>query len=215
MNARTLATLLLVAAAGCSVDNSASVRLAAVCFPPTPSDTGLCAYAATCDAVWLSNLAVDTTYVPTGGTLYWPIQVDNQRPSNATPDGATNTATAFITGYKIAYTSSTVSIPEVTLEDTTRTVPSAGTTVVAIPVIPVSVATVLGATAGLIAEVRAEIRATGHYGDGTTFETGPFSVQVEVRNGPGGWSPATCADPLQHVTGYCPQPGQSSIYACK
>jgi hypothetical protein len=75
------------------------------------------------------------------------------------------------------------------------------------------VATLLGATAGLLAEVRAEIRATGHYGDGTTFETGPFSVQVNVVNG--GWLGATCADPLQHVTGYCPQPGQSSIFACK
>jgi hypothetical protein len=213
MNARTLATLLLVAAAGCSVDNNASVRISAVCYPPTPSETGACAYSATCDAVWLSNLAVDTTYVPTGGTLYWPLQVDNQRPGNATPDGATNTATAFITGYKIVYSSSTVSIPEVTLEDTTRTVPASGSTVLSVPIVPVSVATLLGATAGLLAEVRAEIRATGHYGDGTTFETGPFSVQVNVVNG--GWLGATCADPLQHVTGYCPQPGQSSIFACK
>jgi hypothetical protein len=213
MNVRTLATLLLVAAAGCSVDNNASVRISAVCYPPTPSDTGGCAYSATCDAVWLSNLAVDTTYVPTGGTLYWPLQVDNQRPANSTPDGATNTATAFITGYKIAYTSSTVSIPQVTLEDTTRTVPANGSTVLSVPIVPVSVATLLGATAGLLAEVRAEIRATGHYGDGTTFETGPFSVQVNVVNG--GWLGATCADPLQHVTGYCPQPGQSSTFACK
>jgi hypothetical protein len=214
MNARTLATLLLVAAVGCSVDNSASVRLAAVCFPPEPSETGTCAYSATCAAVWLSNLSVDPTYVPTGGTLYWPLQVDNQRPSNSTPDGATNTATAYITGYKIAYTSTAVSIPKVTVDDTTRTVPSAGSTVVMVPVIPLGVATLLAATPGLLAEVGAEIRATGHYADGTTFETGPFSVQVNVVNGAWG-AGATCADPLQHVTGYCPQPGQSSIYACK
>jgi hypothetical protein len=141
------------------------------------------------------------------------MQVDNQRPSNATPDGATNTATAFITGFKIAYTSSTVSIPEVTVADTTRTIPSGGSTVLTVPVIPTTVATLLAGTSGLLADIRAEIRATGHYGDGTTFETGPFSVQVTSRNG--GWSGATCADPLQVVTGYCPQPGQSAVYACK
>jgi hypothetical protein len=214
MNVRTLATLLLVAAAaGCSVDNNASVRISAVCYPPTPDETGHCSYSATCDGVWLSNLAVDTTFLATGGTLYWPLQVDNQRPSNATPDGATNTAIAFITGYKIAYTSSTVTIPDAIVDDTTRTIPSSGTAVLTVPIIPVKVATLLGATAGLLADVRAEIQATGNYADGTTFETGLFSVQVKVVNGT--WGPATCADPLQKVTGYCPQPGQSSIYACK
>jgi hypothetical protein len=123
MNARNLAPLLLVAAlAGC-VDNNASVRLSRTCAPPAPA-AGVCAYTATCDAVWMDNLWVDTAYVgvppsPLDGTLYWPFQADNQRADNTGRDGGTNTATAFITGYKITYHSATIAVPDVTIEDST------------------------------------------------------------------------------------------------
>ncbi len=212
MNARTLMVLLLAAATGC-VDNNASVRISAACFPPTPNDNGSCSYPAKCDSVMMGNLWVDTTYAPTGGTLYWPFQADNQRPSTRNGDGSTNTATAFITGYKIAYSSSAVSVPDVTLDDSTRTVEALGSTLLSIPVIPWNVASLLSGVPGGLAEVRAEIRATGHYGDGQAFETGPFSVVVNVVVG--GWTAATCADSTQSVVGYCPQRGQTSVYACK
>ena len=88
MNARTLIALLLAAAATGCVDNNASVRISAACFPPTPNDDGSCSYPSTCDSVMLDNLWVDPSYAPTGGTLVWPFQVDNQRPDNATSDGA-------------------------------------------------------------------------------------------------------------------------------
>jgi hypothetical protein len=213
MNARILIVLLLAVATGC-VDNNASVAISAACFPPTPNADGSCSYPASCATVMLGNLWVDTTYAATGGTLVWPFQVDNQRPSNGTSDGATNTATAYITGYKFKYISSTVSIPDATVIWTTQTVKPVGSRVVAIPVIPSAVATLLAGGAGLLAEVRAEIRATGHYGDGQTFETGPFSVVVNVENGTG--AGGTCADPTTPtLIGACPQLGQSAVLLCK
>ncbi len=213
MNARTLIVLLLAAATGC-VDNNASITISAACFPPTPNDDGSCSYPAACDSVMLGNLWVDTTYVPSGGTLVWPFQLDNQRPSNATADGSTNTATAYVTGYKFKYSSSTVSIPDASVIWTTQTVQAAGTRVVAIPVIPSAVATLLSGSPGMLAEVSVEIRATGHYGDGQIFETGPFSVVVNVENGAG--AGGFCADPATPtLIGACPQLGQTSVVLCK
>jgi hypothetical protein len=214
MNARALIALLLAAAAGgCTVDNNASVRISAACFPPTPNDDGSCSYPSTCDSVMLDNLWVDPSWAPTGGTLVWPFQVDNQRPDNSNNDGRTNTATAFITGFKIAYTSSAISLPEVTIDYTTRTIESESAQVLSIPVVPLSVATQLTAIPGGFGTMRAEIRATGHYGDGTSIETGPFSVVVVVQNG--GWTGGTCTDATQSVVGYCPQEGQTGLPLCK
>jgi hypothetical protein len=214
MNARTLIALLLAAAAAGCVDNNGSVRISSACFPPTPNDDGSCSYPAACESVMMGNLWVDTTYVPTGGTLYWPFQADNQRPDNGARDGGTNTATAFITGFKISYTSAVVSLPDANLDDTTRTVEAQGSTVLSIPVIPAGIAALLSANPGLLAQVRAEIRAKGHYGDGQDFETGPFSVVVNVENG--GWLGVSCPDPAApNPIGMCPQPGQTGVVLCK
>jgi hypothetical protein len=211
MNTRILAALLLAAATGC-IDNFASVRLSAACFPPTPNDDGSCSYPSTCESVMMGNLWVDTTFTATGGTLYWPFQADNQRPPNDAREGAVNTATAFITGFKISYYSDAVSIPDAVLDDTTRTVEPESSNVLSIPVIPPSVATLLAVNPALLAQVRAEIRATGHYGDDSGFETGAFSVVVDVQNG--AWLGVTCAKPTEIPLGYCPQPGQSGVLLC-
>jgi hypothetical protein len=216
MNARNLAPLLLVAAlAGC-VDNNASVRLSATCSPPAPA-AGVCAYSAKCDTVWMDNLWVDTAYVglhpsPLDGTLYWPFQADNQRADNAGRDGGTNTATAFITGYKITYFSATISIPKVTIEDSTRAIEPGASAVVSIPVIPGSVATLLGG-GPLTGTVRAEIQATGKFGDGSSFETGPYSVVVDINNGAGVGYACPLATPT--LVGVCPKPGQSGVPLCE
>jgi hypothetical protein len=218
MNTRTLLVLLLAAAAGC-VDNNASVRLSAVCAPPSD---GSCAWGGTCGTVWMSNLWVDAGYSSTpatllDGTLYWPFQADNQRPDNSVRDGGTNTATAFITGFNIDYSSSSMALPSVkNLLDTTRTIAPTGSTVLMIPVIPASVSSLLNpiAVGNILTEVRADIRALGHYGDGSTFETGPFSVVVEVINGAG--SGVSCSDPtLTNVVSVCPKAGQSNVSFCK
>jgi hypothetical protein len=217
MNARIVAALMLAAATGC-IENNVPLRITAACFPPVPTDEGVCAYPAKCESVWMDNLQVDTTYVgvnpsPSDGTLYWPFQADNLRPANGERFGAVNSATAFITGFKISYTSDTVSIPDAVLDDTTRTVDAEGSTVLSIPVIPPAVTTLLSGTAGLLAQVRAEIRATGRYGDGQTFETGPFSVVVDVQNG--SWAGGVTCPTGQVPVGYCPQPGQSGVLLCK
>ncbi len=218
MNARLVTALLLLAGAAGCVDNNASVRLSAACFPPTPSDTGGCSYSTSCTSVMMDNLWVDATYVSPTGTsvngLIWPFQVDNQRPSNGAPaDGSTNTASAFITAYQIAYFSSAIALPTITIDDTTRLVEAASSQVVSIPVVPPSVALLLGGVpAGT--QLRAEIRAKGHFGDGQSFETGPFSVVVFVDNGRG--SGAYCPDPAKIiVAGQCPQDGQSNVTLCK
>jgi len=213
MTTRYLAALLLAAALTGCVDNNASVLISAACFPPAPNSDGSCSYPATCDSVLMSNLWVDTAYAPTGGTLEWPFQVDNQRPDNGDRDGGTNTATAFITGYDFKFFSNTVSIPDVSVIWTTHTVQPTTSQVVAIPVIPPAVATLLSATVGLLAEVRVEIRATGHYADGQSIETGPFSVVVSVENGRGGGGFCPASTPT--LVAQCPQPGQTSLSLCE
>jgi hypothetical protein len=216
MNARTLIALLLAASAAGCADNNGSVRISQACFPPTPNDDGSCSYpAAACDSVWMGNPWVNATYGATQGTLEWPLQADNLRPNNAAREGGVNTATAFITGYKISYASASVSIPDVSFDTSQRTVEAAGSTVLSVQVIPPGVAALLAAIpAATVALVRAEIRATGHYADATTFETAPFAMVVEVRNNYG--AGVGCLDPaLPNLVGVCPQPGQSAIPLCK
>jgi hypothetical protein len=212
MNARTLIALLLAAtgATGCLVDNNASVLIAASCFPPTPGTGGTCAFAATCDAVWLGNLDVDVAASPVGGTpLKWPLQMENQRPDNSARDGGTNTASAWVTGYKLKYTSAAVAIPGITLDWSSQRILPGGTIVEVVPLIPSAVRSfLLGVPSPT--ELLVEVRATGYYGDGSTFETGPFSLVVSVRNG--GYVPGTCTAPA--VYEICPQPGQSGVGAC-
>jgi hypothetical protein len=219
MNARTITALLVLAAAGCTVDNNASVRISNTCAPPAPSG-GACTYSATCDSVWMSNLWVDTSYVgapadPRDGTLEWPFEVQNQRESTSNNDGSTNTATAFITGYKIHYLillgPAGTSIPDVRVEDSSRTVQPGGSTVISIPVIPRNIATLLG-VGPLLATVRAEIRAVGTYADGQEFETGPYSVVVDIVNGRGLYYGCPAATPLLSL---CPKAGQSAMATCE
>ena len=218
MNVRTLAALLLLAAAGCTVDNNASVRIANTCTPPEPAASG-CTYSATCDSVWMSNLWVDPSYVspspdPRDGTLEWPFEVQNQRESNNDRAGGTNTATAFITGYKIHYVVLTgpagLTIPDVRVDDSSRTVEPGGSTVIMVPVIPRSVATLL--RGALLATVRAEIRATGAYADGQEFETGPYSVVVDIVNGRGIGYGCPAAGMFIYA---CPKLGQAAVTTCE
>jgi hypothetical protein len=219
MNPRNLAALILVAAAGCTVDNNASVRISNTCSPPAPSG-GACTYSATCDSVWMGSLWVDTSYVgapadPSDGTLDWPFEFQNQRDPNNDRSGGTNTATAFITGYKIHYVvllgPAGTSIPDVRVEDSSRTVEPGTSAVIMIPVIPRNVATLLGVGA-LLATVRAEIRAVGTYADGQEFETGPYSVVVDIVNGRGLYYGCPAATPLLSL---CPKAGQSATPICE
>jgi hypothetical protein len=214
MNARTLLVLLLATATGCLVDDYGTVTITAACFPPAPDTSGTCTYPSSCSATMLGNTWVDATYAPTRGTLVWPFQVDNLRPDNKSAEGGTTTSTAYVTGYKLSYASSAVSVPDVTLDSTSTTIPPVGNTVMLIQVVPANVATLLAALpAAPPPQVRVDVRVKGHFGDGSSFEAGPFSMVVDVRNGAGAGVACPVATPT--LVGVCPQPGQSGVPLCQ
>jgi hypothetical protein len=222
MIARRLIALTLVAGlAGC-VPNYASVRLFGLCFPPTPNTDGSCSFAATCGALWLGDLEANVGYGPTGGTLVWPIQIDNQLPDNADRSGGTNTNTAWIEKYLIKYTDEAgLGLPDVTVEVTTFPVEAASSAVVIVPIFPLAISTNLAGAlaANSSVQVKAEFKAQGHYGSGDKFETGTFTAVVQACRGTGCvasvTSTAVCPAATPTLAGACPQGGQSAIPLCQ
>ena len=230
MNARILAAVAgLAALAGCTVPNDASVRVFGMCYPPDPTETGVCAYPTSCSALFLGNVEGDVASDSIDGPLIWPVQVDNQRITNANDSGSRDTATAWIEGYKIHYSVSGLaavrSIPDVDVSISRHPVKVGGSTVVIAPVVPASVGTLLfGLMAdGELLNFEAELKAYGHYGDGESFETGPFKIVGRLgRN--------NIAQPVNSATGSpfcsaldaskpmyvasCPQARQTSVMLC-
>jgi hypothetical protein len=209
-----LALAFALAFAGC-IDNYASVRLYGLCFPPTPTDTGGCAYPATCETLLLGTLVVDVSNGSPDGALIWPIQVDNKRPVITDQPGGTDPAIAWVTDFTLTYSSASVAVPEVTIPSPeNHPVPANGSSVLIVPLVPPSVATSLAAQigAGQTVEIAVDVRAKGHYGDSTTFETGPFRVVVSAGDGNLG-APVCPADKPVWV-GACPQAGQTSVDLC-
>jgi len=231
MNARTLSLLGLVALAGCRVPNDASIRLHGMCYPPTPTAGGVCAYKDTCESLFLGGVSADVASGSLDGPLVWPMQVDNQRANNADRSGGVDTATAWVEGYKIGYAVAGVpavtSIPDVEVSISRHPVDAEGSTVVIAPVVPASVGTLLyGLMAdGDLLEFQAELKAFGHYADGTKFETGPFQVRGHLGrnvfdvpfNDPITGESAVCKalDPTKPIyAGSCPQALQSGTINC-
>jgi hypothetical protein len=213
MIARRLALLALLASAAGCVDNYASVRLFGLCFPPTPDDSGSCAYPASCDSLMLGALQFDVANPSPTGALIWPIQVDNQRePTVDASSGRTETAVAWVTGFELSYTSTVVSIPDVSVAAPEwHPVQPQGSSVVIVPLVPTQVATLLaGLPGGASADITVEVRAKGYYGDGTFFKTGGFKVQASAAAVAVG-CPATAPT----LAGVCPQAGQTGVPLCK
>ena len=223
MNARLLALVAAAGLAGCTVDNDASVRVYGMCFPPEPTDTGLCAYDPTCGTLWLGSVVADVASSSAYGPLVWPMQVDNLRPSNADRAGGVETAIAWIEGYKVSYStwglSAVPTIPSADVAISRHPVQPEGSTVVIVPVVPAAVGTVLYDAMGDldILDFKATIRAYGHYADGSRFETGEFQVVGKLTKNaiPAPTSANTCFDPTKPVyVGTCPQPLQSGVFRC-
>jgi hypothetical protein len=224
MKTRIHAPLVLAAAlslAGC-IDNDASVRIFGVCAIKDAS----CTFNATCDALWIGPPLLLDVNNP-AASLIWPIQVDNQRPDNSNDSGSTNTAIAWVERLNLSYTSTTpgVSIPPLTVDITSSPVQSEGASVMTAVLVPVSVASTLGVF-GSPAQLTVELRAAGRYGDGSTFETGPFSVQVETCLGCIPYFDDHICDTIDNsvspptvtfgkLSGICPQQGQTLVYACE
>jgi hypothetical protein len=224
MNARTLTILaaLAAAAAGC-VPNDASIRMFGLCSPPTPSAEGGCLYPTACETLALGRLQADVASTSPNGPLVWPVQIDNQRPSNADRAEGVETAYANIHGYRIKYGSATLAIPEQDAPaiPSEHTINPGGSTVVLVPIVNRAAGTFLAGQvlAGSSADISAEVRAYGQYGDGSSFETGPFTVQATLCNGciPAYSTNPTlyCSDPANPVLlGVCPQQRQSATVSC-
>jgi hypothetical protein len=207
---RTILSLLAGAAlavAGCGRDNGGAVALKALCFPPTPdTTTGTCSYPATCTALWASGaLGVDTAAAP---SLVWPIQIDNERPSSAdVGSNRTDTAYAVVDRFEIRYAAAGASPPSVSSAQTVY-VPSAGSTVAVVAIIP-DTSAIAGAVAGTTA-MTAYVKAHGYYGDGSQFDTPEFPVPVTVSSGT--FAGFACTAPKLPLS--CPQAGQSAVATC-
>ncbi len=207
-----LATVAL-AGAGCTVQNHGSVQLSALCFPPTPdATTGVCAYSSgSCDQVLADgHLSVDL--VTSGGTLQYPIQVDNMRKDNSDSNGRTNTNNAFIERFDMEYEAPGLGTMSASVNQS-ATVLTSGSTVVVVTLVPATageeLAKVLPAdrtTEGII-----KVKAHGRYGDDTEFDTAEYVVPVTAsHNGQGA---VTCTDTTKTLHA-CPQPGQTAVYSC-
>jgi hypothetical protein len=203
----------VAAMVGCIRSNRESVQLSALCFPPTPDANGNCIFSAgKCDSVLADgHLSVDL--VASGGTLEYPIQVDNERVDNSDPaTGRTNTNNAFIERFEMQYEAPGFPVVSTSVNQA-ATVPVAGSTVVVVTLIPVTAGAVIagnlpaGPTEGII-----KVKAHGRYGDDTEFDTADYSVPVAVSVGVFG--PTTCPAP-KILVGICPQNGQTSVALCQ
>jgi hypothetical protein len=225
MNTRafTILAALAAAAAGC-VPNDASVRLYGLCSAPIPDASGGCLYPAKCATLVLGRLLADVSSPSIDGPLVWPVQVNNQRQSNADRAGGVETAFARIEGFKVKYASATLAAFEVDVRSVPAPTPvdPGGTSVILLPVIPQSVGTFLSGQITLPIErhdITAEVRAYGSYGDGSSFETGPMDVEATLCNGciadpftnPAAYCPAD--EPV--FVGVCPQEFQTGVVTCK
>lgn len=224
MNARTLLLLAALAAATGCIDNDASVRMFGLCSAPTPKENGSCIYPAECEALALGRLAADVASPSIDGPLVWPVQMNNQRPPNALRDGAVETAYANLEGFKIQYGSAPLAVGTLTVPaQNVRAVPGEhpidpeGTTVVLVPVIPPGAADyILGFlnVGDAPVDLDVSVRAYGYYGDGSSFETGPFHVEATICRGCFTNPALSCPADKPVYVGSCPQPLQSSNILC-
>jgi hypothetical protein len=231
MNARPLALAAgLAALAACTVPNDASVRVLGMCYPPDPTAGGLCSYPTKCTSFLLGGVEGDVASDAIDGPLIWPVQLDNQRTTTENTSGARDTATAHIEGFKIHYSFSGLAavrgVPDVDVAISDQPILAGGSAVAIAPVIPAAVGTFLyGQMADLdTVNFEAELKAHGRYGDGTTFETGPFKVVGRLGrntipapfNTSAAGSPVCAAmDATKPVyVASCPQPRQTSTIRC-
>ena len=200
MNARTLAPLALLLAAGCAVDNYASVQFFEICFPPTPTENA-CIYPSACENTLLGRPFVD---VSGAFNLEVPIELRNQLPVvTDTSTGRVNTSDAHVEKYTISYSYAGTALPGTT-SLTNDTVPAAGNTVVLVEVLPNSTVNALATVApSTPVTLDAFVVASGRYDNGNNFTTGKYKISIDVCNC--GAVPLTSLCPTgQSFSGGCP-----------
>lgn len=206
MKTRILSLLPLAAAlCGCLHENEASVQFYAVCYPPTPTATG-CSYPDKCDQVALGTFWADTAVVREAVA---PIEIRNQLPDNRDlSSGRLNTNVAYIQQFRMEFVlpGSGATLPEEWV-DANVTVPTNGSTVGLVPILPPNIMTILAGTTG---HLMVNVRAVGRFADERYFVTGPFKVPVDICTGCSG--AIACTAPA--VAAACPQLGQYAAQAC-
>ncbi len=211
MNARAHALLApALMLLGCGTQNMASVEPVAICANVDPQPA--CVYQSTCALVNMDGReSVDVNRAP---YLWVPIQYNNQNPSNADPTtGRVNSRDAQIERFEMHYTGS-VAVPDAAV-DQSVTVLAAGSQTAGVHLIPPATMTILSAAlAGStgFTEIVAEVKARGHYTDGTAFVTGSLKIPVDVCAGCYGTLP-TCSTAGQ-VYQCCPWFGQTANCKC-
>jgi hypothetical protein len=205
-----LGVLALSSLGGCTEQNYGALEITAMCAP-----TADCTFSATCSAYDMNGyLYVDL--VTTGGSLIYPFQFDNERINNSstTPGGVdtTDTNNAIIESFELSYDAPGYNLPNATSPQFIG-VPAAGNAAGMIVLIPpveaVAMEAVLPADG---TEVTVHVRATGHFEDGATFETGEYLIPVTVSHDGLYTNPCPAGESVESA---CPQVGQSSNVTCQ
>jgi hypothetical protein len=215
-----IAALAALALAGCRATSHGSVDITELCFPPTPDDGGACAFdEGTCSAVLADgSLRVDlltrAAAIAAGESNYleYPLQIDNFREDNSDATGRTNTNFFIVERFDMKYEAQGLALGSASTPFQGR-VEAGGAIVAVANLIPKSAGDAMAAA--LPAEptdVIIKVKAHGHFGDDTAFDTAEFQIPVSVRQ-QGGlvWGCATG----KTLTGVCPQQGQTAVAGCK
>ncbi|HEY6003908.1 MAG TPA: hypothetical protein VIV57_13610 [Anaeromyxobacter sp.] len=199
MKKRLALLLSLLAAAGCTAQNNASVKFAGMCLPP--DDPTTCTFSATCSGQFIGQSTVDVGVT----NKFWAvIQVDNQMPNNENLSNfRTNTNDAYVQEFEVEYSGAPLPITTGPVLGS-GVVPAAGSTVISVLPVPEIVGTVLQGSVGLggAIDIVAKMRLRGVYGDTTKFETGVFEFPLRVCNGCVGSFQTGCA--LPDIAFICP-----------
>lgn len=200
---------------GCA-KNATSISIESICANPAP--TPGCTYSDTCDLGELSKIWVDLALserqVYLGEAyLVVPIQVENHLKDNSDESsGHTNTNDAVISEARLTYQSSAFNASDVVAHIGSDWIPTEGTQIVFVPLIPSAVGDAMVASGGFGTtpiEVTIKLRLAGHYKDETSFETAEHMVYVDVYGSGTPVYSCTSGD----LYG-CPQLGQVGSMAC-
>jgi hypothetical protein len=218
-SALALAALAAVAQ-GCAPEKNIPLLTSFVCAPADDASScaptgGKCDRFLTGDTAWM-YLQVNTTSGVQDNGMYFYMQVNNDRPSNADANtGQLNTAYAVIKQYAISFDAPGYSIPSYTSNAIQVTVPAAGSLTPFVSIIPPEMAVTLQSIlpAGEATLVIARVKLKGDYGDGKAFETDEFQVPTYVYNDifPG----YACPKVGDIITAVCPNYGQMATVKCE
>jgi hypothetical protein len=213
MNLRTIAAACLALGLSACATEFSGVEIFGLCIPPAPTDSGVCAYPATCDAYFAGNAVLDATTAQLPFRL--PVQLNNLLVDNTnTANGQLNTNTAYVQSFEMNYPGTTLAPWTVSQS---VTVPTTGSASAVIALIPVAYFPQIVPPGSATASVVVKVRGHGVLASQQAFTTAWFQVPVEVCAGC--LAGSVCA--AGEVLFSCPSagagatsPGQSANFTC-